>query len=229
MNAHAPTIEVAPHTIVVFADLLCPFAHVAVHRLWTTRSRLGLDDTVRFDHRAFPIELFSGPGTRIGSDSEIPVLGALEPDAGWQLWNAPDWHYPNTVLLAFEAIHAAKRQSLAVSEALDRAVRRAFWAESRTIGHLNVLTDIAATVPRLDTDQLRHDLGIGVARQAVLDDHDTADSDSVSMSPHLFLPDGTNHPNPGITVHWQGDWAKGFPVIDHDDPTIYDHILHAAT
>lgn len=226
---NAPTIDVAPHTIVVFADLLCPFAHVAVHRLWTTRTRLGLDDAVDFDHHCFPIELFNGPGTRIGSDSEIPVLGALEPNAGWQLWNAPDWHYPNTVLLAFEAIHAAKRQSLAVSAALDRAIRHAFWAESRAIGHFNVLADIAAGVPRLDIERLRYDLVTGVPRHAVFDDHAVASSETVVMSPHLFLPDGTNQTNPGLTVHWQGEWAKGFPVIDHDDPTVYEQILRAAT
>ena len=31
-------LEVASHTIVIYSDLLDPFAHVAVHRLWTTRA-----------------------------------------------------------------------------------------------------------------------------------------------------------------------------------------------
>ena len=84
-------IEDPVGTVVVFADLLCPFAHVAVHRLWTTRRLLDLEDAVVFEMHAFPLELFNGPGTRIGSDSEVPVLGRLEPDAGWQLWNSPDW------------------------------------------------------------------------------------------------------------------------------------------
>lgn len=84
------TIPVASGTIVVFSDLTCPFAHVAIHRLFTARARLGLDEHVRLDHHAFPIELLnSTPGTRHGSDSEIPVLGPLEPDAGWQIWQGP--------------------------------------------------------------------------------------------------------------------------------------------
>jgi hypothetical protein len=82
-------IEISAGTVVVFADLLCPFAHVAVHRLWTTRSRLGLDDAV-------------------------------------------------------------------------------------------------------------------------------------------VLPDGTSHVNPGVEVRWQGVWARGFPVIEGDDPGVYEHILKTA-
>lgn len=230
------TIPVAPNTIVVYSDLLCPFAHVAVHRLWETRTRLGLDDDVSFDHHAFPIELLSftaelpnGPATRIGSDSEIPVLGPLEPDAGWQLWSAPEWHYPNTVLLAFEAVHAIKRQSPQASERLDRALRRAFWADSRNIGHHSVILDIATTVPDLDTEELAVALATGSARADVFADHATSSTDSVALSPHLFLPDGAGIANPGITVHWQGDWARGFPVIDHDDPSVYEAILIAAS
>jgi predicted DsbA family dithiol-disulfide isomerase len=222
------TVVAAPNSIVVFSDLLDPFAHVAVHRLWTVRDRLGLTDVVRFDHHAFPLELFNGPGTRIGSDSEVPSVGTLEPDAGWQLWNAPDWHYPNTVLLAFEAVHAAKAQSWAVSESLDRALRRAFWADSRSIGHHNVIIEIAGSVEGLDTEALGARLAAGSSRAAVFDDYRVAATDDVAMSPQLFLPDGTSITNPGISVHWQGEWAKGFPVIDHDDPSVYETMLLAA-
>ncbi|MEO8692386.1 MAG: hypothetical protein ABI658_02655 [Acidimicrobiales bacterium] len=223
------SIPVPPNTIVVYSDLLDPFAHVAVHRLFAARTRLELEDTVQFDHHAFPLELINGPGTRIGSDSEIPVLGALEPDAGWQLWNAPDWHYPNTILLAFEAIHAAKLQSMRASEDLDRALRRAFWSESRCIGHHGVILEIAADVQGLDSRQLAAALRVGTARPAVFDDLAVALSDDVAMSPHIFCPDGTSLANPGIAVHWQGDWAKGFPVIDRDDPSVYDSLLIAAS
>ena len=63
----------------------------------------------------------------------------------------------------------------------------------------------------------------------VFTDADTAATDTVSMSPHLFLPDGTDHPNPGITVHWQGDWAKGFPVVDADDPDTISRLLQGVS
>ncbi len=222
-------VQVEPGMIVIYSDLICPFAHVAIHRLFTTRDRLGLDDKVRLEHHAFPIELLNGgPGTRHGSDSEIPTVGALEPDAGWQLWQGPDYHYPNTVLLAFEAVQAAKQQGLRASENLDRALRHAFWANSTPIQIFASIIDVATATDEVDPDRLARDIAAGEGRQAVWDDYSTAQSDDVQMSPHLFLPDGTNTTNPGLELHWQGDWAKGFPVIDSDDPTVYEHILATA-
>jgi predicted DsbA family dithiol-disulfide isomerase len=215
-------------TITIYSDLLDPFAHVIIHRLFTARDELGLADLVQFDHHAFALELFNGLGTRIGSDSEIPSLGALEPDAGWQLWNAPDWHYPTTVLAAFEAIHAAKAQSLELSARLDRALRHAFWGQSRCIGHHHVIIEVAGTVDGLDVAAVEQALRTGSSRTAVFNDFDHASTDAVAMSPHVFLPDGTNIANPGIAVHWQGDWARGFPVIDHYDPQMITALVLSA-
>ena len=56
-------LEVAPRTIVVFSDIGCPWAHVAVWRLHDARRRLGLEETVSFDHRVFPLELFNSQPT----------------------------------------------------------------------------------------------------------------------------------------------------------------------
>lgn len=224
-----PTIPVVSGTIVVFSDLACPFAHVLLHRLLTARTRLGLDDDIRIDHHAFPIELLNrAPGTRHGSDSEIPVLGALEPDAGWQLWQGPDYHYPSTMLPAFEAVQAAKQQSLRASERLDAALRRAFWQHSRPIHLHHEILDVAADVHDLDAGRLENDLTRGTARRAVFDDAALAATDAVTLSPHVFLPDGTNHPNPGMSVHWCGDWAKGFPIITDDEPLIGERLLRQA-
>jgi predicted DsbA family dithiol-disulfide isomerase len=224
-----PAITVDPGTIAIFSDLICPFAHVTIHRLFTARARLGLDYKIHLRHHAFPIELLnSAPGTRHGSDSEIPVLGTLEPDAGWQIWQGPDYHYPNTVLLAFEAVQAATAQSLTIGERYDRAIRRAFWAESRTIHMHHKLLAIAATIKGLDTARLETDLRNGTHRAAVFTDLDLAKTDAVSMSPHLFLADGTNIANPGISVHWQGGWASGFPVIDSNEPKVIDQLIMKA-
>jgi predicted DsbA family dithiol-disulfide isomerase len=224
------TPPVAPGTIVVFSDLTCPFAHIAIHRLFATRTRLKLDEHVRIDHHAFPIELLnSGPGSRRGSDSEVPALGHLEPDAGWQIWQAPDDHYPGTVLLAFEAVQAVKAQSLESSERFDRALRWAFWAESRPIHLHHELLAIAASVDGVDVDRLDVLLRHGTYRSAIFDDLSTVRTGAVTMSPHLFMPDGTSLTNPGLEVHWQGDWARGFPVVDGDDPTVYEDVLVSAS
>jgi predicted DsbA family dithiol-disulfide isomerase len=220
------TISVAPGTIMIFSDLTCPFAHVAIHRLFTVRQRLGLESAVRLDHHAFPIELLNeSPGTRHGSDSEIPALGPLEPEAGWQLWQGPDYHYPSSVLLAFEAVQAVKAQSLEISERFDRAVRHAFWAESRPIQTHHELLTIAQQVDGVDVAMLDDALRSGSHRRAVFDDLETVRSGTVRMSPHLFLPDGTDVTNPGIDVRWQGEWAKGFPVVERDDARVYDELL----
>lgn len=222
-------ISVAPGTILMFSDLIDPFSHVALERLFTTRTRLGLDDKLRVDHHVFPIELLnSAPGTRHGSDSEIPALGPLAPDAGWQIWQGPDYQYPSTVLLAFEAVQAVKVQSLEVSERFDRALRRAFWAESRPIHMHHELLAIGAATNGVEVELLDAALRTGTHRRAIFDDLALVQSGAVKMSPHFFLPDGTNITNPGVEVHWQGDWAKGFPVVDVDEPTIYEGILQRA-
>lgn len=49
-------------------------------RLHRVRDELGLGDSVRFDHRVFPLELVNGrPTPRSTLDAEIPVAGALAP------------------------------------------------------------------------------------------------------------------------------------------------------
>ena len=67
MTATPP--PVARGTIQLWSDLLCPFAHVAVHRLRQTHERLGLTGRVWLDHHVLPRELFNGPHPRRGTDS----------------------------------------------------------------------------------------------------------------------------------------------------------------
>ena len=238
-------IYAAPGTIVIYSDLVCSFAHLAVYRLHRARAELGLENTVAFDHRAFPLELFNEQvNPRPGVDSEIAVLGGIAPEAGWAMWHAPDWAYPSTVLPALEAVQAAKEQSLAASEILDLALRRAFWADSRCIAQRHVILDIARAPARtariaaanqrrgpdiLDVDRLADALDNGRARRMVIEQWQAARHGPVRCSPHLFLPDGTDVPNPGITAHWlNGGFGLGFPVIDNDDPSIYRHLITRA-
>jgi predicted DsbA family dithiol-disulfide isomerase len=218
-----------PGTIVIFSDIWCAFGHLAVYRLHDARQRLGLRNEVRFDHRAFPMELLNGnPGSRPGSDSEVPTVGACEPNAGWQLWQAKDWLYPSSSLPALEAVQAAKQQSVEASEDLDLALRRAFWSESRCINNQRVILDVADTVPTVDTDDLRSALTYGTARAQVADHARQSQSPHVLCSPHVFLPDGSDVANPGLDVEWVGDWGKGYPHIVEDDPSIYQRILRRA-
>jgi predicted DsbA family dithiol-disulfide isomerase len=219
----------APGTIVVWSDIACPWATLVIHRLHCERSRRGLDDEVVLDHRAFPLELVNGrctPRRIVGA--EVPVAGALDPEFGWQVWQAPDFEWPVTTLPALEAVQAAKEQGLAASDALDLALRRAFFAQSRCISMRHVVVDVAASVPDLDVDMLAAALDDGRARHLVVEQWRAARDGPVKGSPHLFFRDGTDLANPGITMHWEGEHGSGFPVIDEHDPSIYEALLRRA-
>ena len=56
-------MQVAPGTIAVWSDLGCPWSHAVVWRLHDARRRLGLEAASRFDHHAFPLELFNNEPT----------------------------------------------------------------------------------------------------------------------------------------------------------------------
>ena len=92
-------MNVAPGTIAVWSDIGCPWSHAVVWRLHDARRRLGLEGHVRFDHHAFPLELFnSEPTPRASREAEWPVADTLAPRAGWQTWAAPEHEWPVTML-----------------------------------------------------------------------------------------------------------------------------------
>jgi predicted DsbA family dithiol-disulfide isomerase len=222
-------MDVAAGTIVVWSDIACPWATLAVHRLNLTRARLDLDDRVRFDHRAFPLEVFNErPTPRKVLAAEVPVVGGLAPEFGWQVWQAPDSWWPVTTLPALEAVQAAKEQGLEASEQLDYALRRAFFAESGCISMRHVILDVAAGCPAVDVDLLRKAIDDGRCRRTVIEHREEAERHDVQGSPHLFLPDGGDVHNPGVRMHWEGEHGGGFPVVDADDPSAYEDVLRRA-
>jgi len=56
-------MQVPPNTLAIWSDLGCPWSHAVVWRLHDARRRLGLEGRVRFDHHAFPLELFNNEAT----------------------------------------------------------------------------------------------------------------------------------------------------------------------
>ena len=221
--------DVEAGTIVLWSDLACPWATLVVHRIHQARSRLGLEGRVTIDHRAFPLELFNErPTPKQIIDAEVGAVGQVAPDFGWEIWQADPSQWPGTVLLALEAVQAAKEQSLTAAEQLDHRLRRAFFTESRPIGLRHVILDVAQRCDKLDTTKLAEALDDGRARRAVMDQKAQAEAEDVQGSPHAFLPDGTDVHNPGITMHWQGEKPGGFPVIDADDPSAVDELVRRA-
>ena len=179
-----------------------------------------------FEHLAYPLELFNHSCTRkVMLEAELPVLGALAPAAGWQLWQRRDWEWPVTMLPPLEAVRAARLQSTEAAECLDRALRVAFWGQSKSISMRDVILEVAQDCGGVDADRLEADFDTGVARHRVIEEWRRAAAGDVKGSPHLFLPDGTDVHNPGIRTHWVGEHGVGFPVIDSDEPGIYDDML----
>ncbi|HEX7172893.1 MAG TPA: DsbA family protein [Candidatus Limnocylindria bacterium] len=223
-------MQVAPGTVAVWSDLSCPWSHVVVWRLWDARRRLGLEDRVRFDHHAFPLELFNNePTPRASREAEWPVAATLAPRAGWQAWAAPEHEWPVTMLPPLEAVQAAKLQSLAAAEELDRGLRRAFWAESRCISLRHVILEVAGQADTVDAPELARALDDGRARRALLDDWAVAQTDEVRGSAHLFAPDGTNGQNPGITIGWADDGTdSGAYRIETDEPGAIEVLVSRA-
>lgn len=222
-------IEVAPGTVVVFSDLSCPWAHVAVHRFWEQRARLGLEDKVVLNHRVFPLELHNDRGTpKHILEAEIPVAGGLAPEAGWQVWRGPVHEWASSLLLAMEAVQAAKQQSLKASEALDRALRQAFFADSRNISMHHEIVAVAEETEGVDAGLVGESLEDGRCRGALFEDRLLSASGEIKGSPHFFLADGTNVHNPGVELHWHSEHGVGFPVIDADDPQKFERLLKAA-
>ncbi|MFJ9089754.1 DsbA family protein [Streptomyces sp. NPDC102384] len=224
-----PRTGTAAGTLTVFSDIWCSFAHVAMHRLHSTREQLGLADRIRIDHRAFPLELFNdGPSPRLGTDSEVGGMARIEPAAGWQMWRAPDWKFPSTSLFALEAVQVAKEQGQIASEDLDLAIRQAFWAHSRPIGARSEIIAIARETPGVDEELIAQGLDDGRARRLVTLDFECARRHQVRCSPHVFLSNGSDWSNPGIEATWHGSYGTGFPEVTHDDPGTWETILRTA-
>ena len=217
----------APGTIQVWSDLGCPWSHAVVWRLWDARRRLDLENRVRFDHHAFPLELFNDePTPRWHIDVEAPVVQTIAPRAGWQPWAAPDSSWPVTLLPPMEAVQAAKLQSLDASEQLDRGLRRALYGESRCISLRHVILEVANETDAVDVGALAEALDDGRARRAVSDDWAVAQGTGVRGSAHLFAPDGTNAQNPGIGIGWEDDGSPfGRYWIERDDPAAIDDLV----
>ena len=130
---------------------------------------------MHFDHHAFPLELFnSEPTPRPEREVEWPVAATLAPRAGWQAWSTPDHAWPVTMLPPMEAVQAAKLQSPAASEELDRGLRRALWGESRCISLRHVILEVASECEAVDVLALAAAFDEGRARRALMDDWSVA-------------------------------------------------------
>lgn len=216
--------------ILIFSDIGCPWASLAVHRLHLARERAGLVDQVTFEHRAFPLELFnSRPTPKESLQEEVDLIMELEPNLGWSYWDDDDFRHPVTTLPALEAVQAARRQGLVAAEELDLELRGALFGRSRCISMHHEILVAAEGCPSVDVDQLDKALREGVARSVLFEQKEEAERSEVRGSPHVFLADGTGYHNPGVTLRWDGEGRDATPIVEEDDPAVLDEIIERAS
>lgn len=183
--------------ITVWSDISCPWATLALHTLHQEAADRGARLTI--DHRTFPLELLNRqPGSRPKHDEEVATITAVRTDLEWSPWEADDWTFPVTTLPALAAVQAAKQQGLEVADALDTALRRAFFVDQRCISLIPVIEDIARDCAEVDADTLLEALSSGAGQAAVFADFEIAGSDQIQGSPHIWTSDGPFAANPGV-------------------------------
>jgi len=216
--------------LVVYSDVLCPWATVVVLELRAARTRAGADDELAIVHRALPLELLlERPVARRVVDAEIPVCAALTPDFGWSLWQGRPEEYPVTGLPAAEAVRAAGDRSTRGAEQLDLELRRAFFVRSRCISLRHEVLAAAAACPDVDVAHVADALDTGRYRASVMADFAAARAGAAPCSGTVVHPDGTAICSPGIRTAWiGGPMPHGIPVLVEHDPTAYDELVSAA-
>lgn len=201
----------APGVITVWSDISCPWATMALHTLRSRAAELGVRLDV--DHRVFPLELINAePTPHPAHDAEVAQITAVRADLGWAAWSGPPWAYPVTTLPALQAVQAAKVQGLRAADALDGALRRAFYVEHRMISLLPVIEEIAQECPAVDAERLGDALRSGAGQAAVNTDLQVATGGTIQGSPHFWTADGAYAANPGVDDvadfrHYDASWA----------------------
>ena len=161
--------------VVVYADIVCPFAYIGLTRLIERRRELGRDD-VRFRIRSWPLELVNGKpvdGTFIGEEiDEIRPQVAPDLFCGFDVAAFPASSLPGLALTA---------QAYAVDDATGESVamelRRLVFEEGRDIADPSVLGQVAR----------RHGLAGSSNLDAVLAEYADGRSQDVVGSPHFFI------------------------------------------
>lgn len=180
--------------IEVFADVVCPFAHVGLRRWIDRRDELGRTD-VRLRVRAWPLELINGapmdPAAVAGKAADLQAQVAPNLFGGYD-----PAQFPGTSLPALALTHAAYRQSLEAGEATALRLRQLTFDEGVDISKPEVI------------DQLIDELDLPIPDisddDSITKDWDEGRQRGVVGSPHFFTPDGGAVFCPSLDIHKDG-------------------------
>lgn len=167
--------------IEVFAELGCPFTHLALRRILARRDDLG-QTTPLLRVRPWPLEVVNGqPMSARHVAEEVDALRRqISPDLFTGFDAAA---FPSTSMPAFRLVEVAYDVDAALGERLSCALRDAVFEEGRDVADPSVLADIAA----------RH--GLEVPDEA-LDErvraaHAEGERRGVEGSPQFFVAGGS--------------------------------------
>jgi predicted DsbA family dithiol-disulfide isomerase len=180
--------------IEVFADIVCPFTHVALRRLAETRRSLNASTRLRI--RAWPLELVNGaPVAYDVARAEADALReAVSPDLFAGLHEAT---WPRTSIPAFGLVAAAYNVDDHVGEAVSLALRDALFEHGLDVADAEVLRTIGA---RYDVEPV----DAHTAEAAVRADLERGKARAVQGSPHFFVGD-RDWFCPSLDIHHVGD------------------------
>lgn len=164
----------------VYADVVCPFTHVGLHRLAERRAELGLTAPVLRVH-AWPLELVNGEPVAAAMVAE--EIRALREQVAPDLFRGFDeTQFPPTSIPALALAARAYRDGDEVGERCSMALRDALFEAGLDLSDHEVLASIAGSV------------GIDASTpqdvEAVAADHARGQALGVVGSPHFFVGDG---------------------------------------
>ncbi len=183
--------------IAMYADLACPYAYVSAYRLRKLRDEYR--GTIVIEHKSLALEYINRePTPKPVLELELPVLVQEEPDIPYQPWQRPESEWPVTMWPAFEAVKCAGRQSPALADDLDWAIRVAFFAQNRCISMRHVLFELARQVG-LDMRRFADDFDQGLTKYQVLQEAQEGwERLRVAGSPTFVLPSGKQISDVGL-------------------------------
>lgn len=178
----------------VFADVVCPFAHVGLRRFVTVRAERNLVEPV-LRVRAWPLEIVNDKSH--DGASVAPKIAALRAEVAPDAFRSFEPStFPKTSLPAMAAEAAAYRLGPRVGESFSLAVRDALFE------HREDVSD-RATLDALAT-QLSVPLPTSEDEASVMQDYQDGQRRGVAGSPHFFTPDGSDFFCPSLDIDRHG-------------------------
>lgn len=194
-----------PPILEVFADITCPFAHVALRRFVEAREARGAQDR-RLRVSSWPLELVNGEPLR--GAALPPKIDALRRSVAPDLFVGFDAdRFPDTSLPALAMVAAAYDRDVDAGEQLSLAVRDALFEDGADITDPEVLAALARRcgLPQLEAND-----------QRVVEDWRRGEALGVVGSPHFFAS-GRDFFCPALKIsHVDGDLSVGFDADGMD-------------